>query len=104
MIGALVRSTEALLEQLKEEFAFWLTTQCEFNFVLADKLREASEAELPTMVTLQELRRSKRSWLTTKLITFEATLSGAYSSDYLTLSYRWETAEHPGERHPPFSS
>ena len=102
--GVMLRGEQVGTEQLKEEFAFWLTTQCEFNFVLADKLREASEAELPTMVTLQELRRTKRSWLTTKLITFEATLSGAYSSDYLTLSYRWETAEHPGERHPPFSS
>jgi len=86
------------IELLKEEFAFWLTTSCEFNFVRADELRRASTAELPVMLSLQELRKTRPTWLTRKKITFEGALSGAYVDEYAALSYRWETAEHPDPR------
>ena len=61
--------------------------RCEFYFVRADKLCEASEAELPIFPTLQELRRTKPTWLTRRLITFEDALAGTYASDTLALSY-----------------
>ena len=93
--SVMLRGEEVTIETLKEEFALWLTTRCEFQFVLADKLRDASQAELPVFASLQELRRSKRTWLTRKLITFEDALAGTYAAEYLALSYRWETAKHP---------
>ena len=95
-LGSVMLRGEAVsVETLKEEFAFWLTTRCEFQFVLAEKLRTASRSELPTFASLQELRRTKPSWLTRKLIIFEDALAGAYVLEYLALTYRWETANHP---------
>ena len=83
------------VEVLKDMYAFWLTTQCSFNFVLADKLRNTPACELAKFPTLQELSRSKPDWLVRKVVTFDGVLSGAYESEYLALSYRWETGAHP---------
>ena len=77
-----------LLPYNQEEFAFWLTTRCEFNFVLADELRRASASELPQFLSLQELRRSRSTWLTRKLITFDDALAGKYVEEYAAMSYR----------------
>jgi len=63
--------------------------------VLADELRRASSAELPVFLSLQELRRSRSTWLTRKLITFDDALAGKYVEEYAAMSYRWETPEHP---------
>ena len=86
-----IRGRLATIDLLKEEFVFWMTTECEFYFILADKLRSATDSELPSMATLQELRFTKPDWIVSKLITFKEALSGAYASEYLSLSYRWET-------------
>ena len=75
---------------LKEELAFWLTTQCEFIFISAQKLRDAREDSLPMMVTLQELREWD-GWTERKLVTLEDALNGKYVAEYLALSYRCGT-------------
>ena len=55
----MVRGEQRSFTDLRDEFAFWLTSECEFVFVLADTLRNATLEELPSMQTLQQLRQSK---------------------------------------------
>ena len=40
-------------EGLKASMTYWLTTQCEFNFLLADKLRDSTEESFPAFLPLQ---------------------------------------------------
>ena len=44
------------LDALKQAFGWWFTTQCEFNLILAEKLRDASMTAFPKMLPLQEMR------------------------------------------------
>ena len=75
------------LEVLKEALVFWMTTQCEFIFICAEKLRDAEEHTMPRMVNLQELR-SWEGWTVRKVISLEDALNDKYVDEYLTLSYR----------------
>ena len=77
-------------DALREEFAFWLTTRCDFNFILAEKLRNATPSELPKMPSLQQLRRDKPDWVVRKPISLQGALAGEYVTKYLSLSYRCE--------------
>ena len=36
---------------------------CEFNFVLASKLRECTSVSFPKLLTLQEMRQKHPDWL-----------------------------------------
>jgi hypothetical protein len=47
------------------------------------------------MEMLQHLRRDRSHWLVTKRINFDKLLEGQYVDEFLALSYRWATAEHP---------
>jgi len=83
------------IDHLREQLATWLTAECEFTLISADRLREATEAELPIMISLQEMQRTRPDWITRKLISFGGALSGEYTLEILSLSYRWQTADHP---------
>ena len=51
------------------------TTSCTFNFIDAAKLRAAnSEQELPKMIPLQEMLKTKPGWIIEKKITLEGAL------------------------------
>ena len=70
-----LRGEQVGIEALKDKLAFWQTTSCTFNFIDASKLRAAgSEKELPRMIPLQELRKTKRDWIVQKPITLEGAL------------------------------
>ena len=92
-----LRGERVNADALREEFAFWLTTRCDFNFVLAEKLRNATPSELPKMPSLQQLRRDKPDWVVRKPISLQGALAGEYVTNYLSLSYRWRAREHPDE-------
>ena len=92
----MLRGEQVGIEALLDELSFWQTTQCTFNFIDASKLRaDSSEKELPKMVSLQELRKTKPDWIVQKLISLDNVLGGTYVRDVCTLSYRWCTAEDP---------
>ena len=64
--------------------------ECEFWFVLADKLRECKEETLPSH---QEFRRTKPDWIVKKKISLLGACKGEYTSEYMAISHRWETPE-----------
>ena len=91
-----LRGEQVGIEALKDELAFWHTTQCVFNFIDARRLRaDSSEKELPKMVSLQELRKTKSDWIVQKTISLEQVLRGTYVSEICTLSYRWCKSDDP---------
>ena len=70
-----LRGEQVAIQALKDELGFWRTTSCTFNFIDAAKLRAAgSEKELPKMIPLQELRKTKADWIVQKKITLEGVL------------------------------
>ena len=70
-----LRGEQVGIEALKDELAFWQTTSCTFNFIDAAKLRAAnSEQELPKMIPLQEMLKTKPGWIIKKKITLEGVL------------------------------
>jgi len=82
--------------ELKEDLMFeWFTMSCDFFFVRAAKLREASDAEFPRMVTLQEMRSRFPDWIERRTIDFDSVVKGEYRDRYLAVSHRWEDPEHP---------
>ena len=92
----MLRGEQVGIEALKDELAFWHTTQCVFNFIDARRLRaDSSEKELPKMVSLQELRKTKSDWIVQKTISLEQVLRGTYVSEICTLSYRWCKSDDP---------
>ena len=92
----LVRGQHIGLEALKAELSFWLTAACDFYFVDAQKLREATPSELPRMLRLQDLRlRDAGVWIVKKRICFDKVIAGEYAAEYLAVSHRWETADDP---------
>ena len=70
-------------------------TTCNFYFILAAKLRDASEVEFPQMLRLQDMLATHADWVEKKSIRFEQACHGAYSKEYLAVSQRWEDLKHP---------
>ena len=66
---------------LKASLARWLTKQCQFCFILADKLRESSPSF--KMVRLQDM---PPDWVECRTITFEDACLGVYTSEYVAVS------------------
>ena len=92
----MLRGEPVGIEALLDELSFWQTTTCTFNFIDASKLRaDNSEKELPKMVSLQELRKTKSDWIVQKPISLEQVLLGNYVSEICTLSYRWCKSDDP---------
>ena len=92
----MLRGERVGIEALLDELSFWQTTSCTFNFIDASKLRaDSSEKELPKMVSLQELRKTKSDWIVQKTISLEQVLRGTYVSEICTLSYRWCKSDDP---------
>jgi len=92
----MLRGEQVGIEALLDELSFWQTTTCTFNFIDASKLRaDSSEKELPKMVSLQELRKTKSDWIVQKPISLEQVLLGNYVSEICTLSYRWCQSDDP---------
>ena len=90
------RGEQLRVDELKAQLAlYWLTEQCDFYFIRADKLREASAAELPRMLRLQEMMAAHGDWVVKKSISFEQACLGAYTKEYLAVSHRWESPEQP---------
>ena len=84
------------IAKLKQDLSLWLTQQCEFNFILAEKLRLASRTDLPKMLPLQMMREKHPDWIVKRTISFEqACLGSAYPREYLAVSHRWETSKEP---------
>jgi hypothetical protein len=84
------------VKQLKESLAHWLTESCDFYFVLADKLRAATAAELDTLsLPLQEVRKKSPQWIVKLPVAFDKACKGAYAKEYLAVSHRWETPTKP---------
>jgi hypothetical protein len=66
---------------------------CYFWFLLADKLRNAEP--LPYLPSLQDLRLTRPDWLELKLVRFVDACRGAYVSEYLAVSHRWDHPDQP---------
>ena len=81
------------IEALKAEMEIWLTSSCEFNFILAEKLRTASE--MPQLLRLQELRKTRPDWVVKRTITLHDACSGKLAKEYLAVSHRWEGPGFP---------
>lgn len=64
--------------------------ECEFFFVLADKLRECKEETLPSH---QEFRRTKPDWIVKKKISLLGACKGEFVDECMAISHRWETPE-----------
>ena len=84
------------MEALKEMLGWWFTAQCEFNFVLAEKLRGATKEDFPALLPLQQMRTTP-TWLVKKAIDFDGVCSGSYVDAHLAVSHRWEL---PGDPDP----
>ena len=65
---------------------------CEFSFVIADKLRQA-----PATWRLSRFQDMPSDWLVRRTITFDDVIRGAYVKEYMVVSHRWET---PGTPYP----
>ena len=63
-----IGGTSVSVEDLWTSLSFWLTLNCEFNFVLADKLRTATG--FPKMLTLQQMIKSHPDWVVKRNLTF----------------------------------
>lgn len=72
--------------KLKHDLSLWLTSQCEFNFIRADKLRQASRADFPKMLRLQAMRESHPDWVVKRSINFEQACIGAYRREFVAVS------------------
>jgi len=77
---------------LKEALSLWLTQQCEFSFILAEKLRRASATFFPKMLRLQDM---PSDWVVRRSISFEQACLGAYTKEYVAVSHRWENSKVP---------
>jgi len=71
---------------------------CEFNFVLASKLRDCTPETFPKLLTLQEMRLKHPSWLVRRTLDFRSVCSGEYTVEYLAVSHRWESRSDPDPR------
>ena len=49
-----LRRGSITIPELRRQLAVWLTTRCDFYFVLAEPLRISSPKEFPRMLRLQE--------------------------------------------------
>lgn len=86
---------EIAISTLKSDLSLWLTLQCEFNFIVADKLRAAGRKGFPKMLKLQDLREQHPDWLSKRTINFEQACLGAYSREFCAVSHRWESPTEP---------
>ena len=68
---------------------------CSFSFVRADKIRDMPEAELPTLITLQQLRIRQPDWVEQRTLMFDQVCQGAYKEEFLAVSHRWDSLTHP---------
>ena len=98
-LAALFNIRESDSQALREEFAYWLTTELDFCFVRAEKLRSATAEELPVMPTLQELRRRHDGWVVTKRISYAGVIAGDYATEYLSLSCMRSRGKQPFRHH-----
>jgi hypothetical protein len=81
------------VSRLKEELSLWLTSQCEFNFILAEKLRQAGRDGFPKMLRLQDMREKHPDWVVRRTINFEqACLSSRACSHCSTSARRSNTS------------
>jgi hypothetical protein len=83
------------LRALQRELAFWFSSSCDFNFILAENLRGASESEFPQMLRLQDMRRKFPDWIVNRRIVLTEACRGSYTEEYLAVSHRWEDANNP---------
>ena len=83
------------VEALRQRFTWWYTVHCEFNFILADKLRETDAAAFPKLLPLQQMRTEYPDWIVKRTLDFDGVCSGAYVREYLGVSHRWEKPEDP---------
>ena len=85
-ILASVQLSHALIERYGqgEECGFW--------FLKADAIRALDKPVLPK---LQTIRRDSPSWLVHQTIRFVDLCAGAYRSEYLVVSHRWESPAEP---------
>ena len=72
------------LDELKQQVAFWITDQCEFYLLDADKLRAAEE--FTSFLTLQEMRKQYPDWIVKRTFDFDRVCNRAYVKEYLALS------------------
>ena len=66
-------------------------TQCEFYFVLADKVKEFRRS----MPIFQDVRSEHPDWIVRRTCTFADAIAGKYRDEYLSVSHRWEMPDDP---------
>ena len=71
----------------------WLTSSCEFNFILAEKLRTASRCR--SCSGCRTCARRDPKWVVKKTITLHDACSGVLTKEYLAVSHRWEGPGFP---------
>uniref|UniRef100_A0A7S2GH12 COR domain-containing protein n=1 Tax=Haptolina brevifila TaxID=156173 RepID=A0A7S2GH12_9EUKA len=89
------RGRPIAISTLKEKLSLWLTQQCEFCFLSADKLRSSTPSTFPAFMRLQDMRKHYDDWMVYKTISFKKACLGDYVGEFLAVSHRWETREAP---------
>ena len=58
-----VGETDYKIAEVKECMIKWVLTECEFNWIDAEKLRKSRHEEFPYFMKLQDLRASRPDWV-----------------------------------------
>lgn len=90
-----VGGSQRTIAELRTSLEFWLTFGCEFVFLRADKLRDASLEQLPKMLSLQQIAEQFPDWIVRKQITLAGICRNEYAAEYLAVSHRWGAISEP---------